>query len=327
MKLRLFIEKNKTISIYQQLVQQLSKLIESGELPGGQQLPTVRHLADELGIARGTVKHAYEELVRKDMIKMTRGKGTFVNELAKKDISLKNRAITAIDKFLDEMQAMSFSPQEVQMFFNLKIRERMADEHPITVVFVDCNPEALANIIDQISLIPNIEIHKLLLTDAQKEPFLLDEYADLIITTSTHYPDIGRIINDKDKLIQVVATPSRQTIAEIARVGNRRIGIFCASDTFARIILKNIQGLGLRWDDVQTQLFGSVSGAEEFLADRDVIILPHDYLMFCSHKESDLILNAKNAGKTVIRFNYQIDGGSFLHAQSKIEAIQTAKQY
>ena len=72
------IEKNSTVSIYQQLINQVTRKVQNGELPSGKKLPTVRELADQLGIARGTVKHAYEELERKGIITMTRGKGTFI---------------------------------------------------------------------------------------------------------------------------------------------------------------------------------------------------------------------------------------------------------
>ena len=79
-------------------------------------LPTVRELADQLGIARGTVKHAYEELERKGIITMTRGKGTFIREQARQESSAKVRAMAAIERLLDEMESLSFSPQEIQMF-------------------------------------------------------------------------------------------------------------------------------------------------------------------------------------------------------------------
>lgn len=62
------IDKNSTVSIYQQLVNQVTRRVQNGELTSGKKLPTVRELADRLGIARGTVKHAYEELERKGII-------------------------------------------------------------------------------------------------------------------------------------------------------------------------------------------------------------------------------------------------------------------
>lgn len=319
------IDKNGTVSIYQQLVNQIMRRVQSGELPAGKKLPTVRELADQIGIARGTVKHAYEELERQGIIKMTRGKGTFVQEQAQQESSAKVRAMNAIEKLLDEMESLSFSPQEIQMFFNLKLRERMEHDDNVCIIFIDCNPETLTNIINQISVIPNIEAHKLLLSDALKEPFVMDDFADLVVTTSTHMNQLSGVVANKDKLVQVVTAPSSQTVAKMAMIGGKSVGILCASETYAHIIRKSMQNLELSCHDVETYLFGSALDLESFLRHKDVVIVPNDFLLFCSRNESDLIRQAGDEGKIVIRYNYQIDGGSFLNVQEKIESVRTTK--
>ena len=131
---------------------------------------------------------------------MTRGKGTFIREQARQESSAKVRAMAAIERLLDEMESLSFSPQEIQMFFNLKMRERMERDDNVCIIFIDCNPETLANIINQISVLPNIEAHKLLLNNALKEPFVIDDFADLVITTSTHMNQLSSVVSNKEKL-------------------------------------------------------------------------------------------------------------------------------
>lgn len=87
------IEKNSTVSIYQQLINQVTRKVQNGELPSGKKLPTVRELADQLGIARGTVKHAYEELERKGIITMTRGQRNLYSGAGQTESSAKVRAM------------------------------------------------------------------------------------------------------------------------------------------------------------------------------------------------------------------------------------------
>ena len=62
---------------YEQLRQQVTTLVVSGQLPEGSRLPPIRQLAGDLGLAPGTVARAYREL-EADGVVMSRGRrGTF----------------------------------------------------------------------------------------------------------------------------------------------------------------------------------------------------------------------------------------------------------
>jgi DNA-binding transcriptional regulator YhcF (GntR family) len=64
---------------YEQIRAQIAAQARSGGLPAGTRLPTVRHLAADLGLAPGTVARAYKEL-ESDRVIETRGRhGTFVS--------------------------------------------------------------------------------------------------------------------------------------------------------------------------------------------------------------------------------------------------------
>ncbi|MEV6579207.1 GntR family transcriptional regulator [Streptomyces sp. NPDC051582] len=63
---------------YEQLRAQIAGAARSGELPAGYKLPTVRGLAEELGLAANTVAKAYRALEGDGVIE-TRGRnGTFI---------------------------------------------------------------------------------------------------------------------------------------------------------------------------------------------------------------------------------------------------------
>jgi DNA-binding transcriptional regulator YhcF (GntR family) len=63
---------------FEQLRVQLLEQVQSGELAFGAKLPTVRRLAEDLGLAPGTVARTYRELEQNGIIQ-TRGRnGTFV---------------------------------------------------------------------------------------------------------------------------------------------------------------------------------------------------------------------------------------------------------
>lgn len=64
---------------YEQIRVQIADQARAGTLPVGTRLPTVRRLADDLGVAAGTVARAYREL-ETDRVVETRGRhGTFVS--------------------------------------------------------------------------------------------------------------------------------------------------------------------------------------------------------------------------------------------------------
>ncbi|MFV9507879.1 MAG: PLP-dependent aminotransferase family protein [Oscillochloridaceae bacterium umkhey_bin13] len=66
--------------LYRQLATSVQQRIRSGALPPCTRLPTVRQLAQQLGVTRLTVHSAYAELQAGGWIEATVGKGTFVAE-------------------------------------------------------------------------------------------------------------------------------------------------------------------------------------------------------------------------------------------------------
>src|SRR5438128_7637534 len=64
--------------VYQQLVDQLRLLVNTGELRPGARLPSARHLAANLGINRNTALRAYLVLAREGLLEGRRGGGTVV---------------------------------------------------------------------------------------------------------------------------------------------------------------------------------------------------------------------------------------------------------
>jgi len=68
------------VPIYVQLVEQIRHAIEVGGIGPGERLPTVRRLAEDLGIAPNTIVRAYGELRRAGLVESRAGAGTVVAE-------------------------------------------------------------------------------------------------------------------------------------------------------------------------------------------------------------------------------------------------------
>jgi GntR family transcriptional regulator len=70
------------VPIYLQLVEQVKHAIETGALQAGDQLPSIRPLAEELVINPNTVAKAYRELEHEGVIELRQGAGAFVSDKA-----------------------------------------------------------------------------------------------------------------------------------------------------------------------------------------------------------------------------------------------------
>ena len=64
--------------IYEQICDQIRAAIVSGELAEGEQLPSIRALANSLRVSAITTKRAYADLEDAGLIETVQGKGSFV---------------------------------------------------------------------------------------------------------------------------------------------------------------------------------------------------------------------------------------------------------
>jgi GntR family transcriptional regulator len=78
--------------VYLQIVDQVKAAAASGGLRGGEPLPSIRPLAEELRVNRNTIAKAYLELENQGVIETVPGKGCFLannNSPFKKQVRLK----------------------------------------------------------------------------------------------------------------------------------------------------------------------------------------------------------------------------------------------
>ena len=70
------------LPLYQQIKESVTKLIITGAVRAGEQLPSVRELATQLAINPNTIARAYRELESEGYIYTVSGRGCFVAERA-----------------------------------------------------------------------------------------------------------------------------------------------------------------------------------------------------------------------------------------------------
>ena len=77
--MKIIINSNSMIPIYEQIMDAIKKMIVTGELKDGEPLPSVRTLSKELKISALTVKKAYDNLETEGFTSTVHGKGTYVS--------------------------------------------------------------------------------------------------------------------------------------------------------------------------------------------------------------------------------------------------------
>ncbi|WP_051451368.1 GntR family transcriptional regulator [Actinospica robiniae] len=93
---------------YEQVRAQLAALVRSGSLLVGTRLPTVRRLAEDLGLAVNTVARSYKELEADGVIE-TRGRhGTFVAALT----DAQREAAEAAAAYVERVRRLGISDEE-----------------------------------------------------------------------------------------------------------------------------------------------------------------------------------------------------------------------
>lgn len=100
--------------IYVQLAQRVKMKILSGELKSGQQLPTVRELAEEAGVNPNTMQRAYTELEHEGMVFTRRTAGRYVTEDSELLVRIRHEvAANEIKSFIDKMKHFGFREKEI----------------------------------------------------------------------------------------------------------------------------------------------------------------------------------------------------------------------
>lgn len=71
----------KTKRIYEEIVEQIRKLVTEGQLRPGDRLPSERHLAERLQVSRASVREALSALEMMGLLEIRSGEGTYIRQV------------------------------------------------------------------------------------------------------------------------------------------------------------------------------------------------------------------------------------------------------
>jgi GntR family transcriptional regulator len=104
------------LPIYTQIVNQIQAQVVGGILKPGDQLPTVRALAEELRVNFNTVARAYRILDEARIISTQQGRGTYITDVPPPNVSerLRRESLEALtQRYINEAMRLDFSRSEI----------------------------------------------------------------------------------------------------------------------------------------------------------------------------------------------------------------------
>lgn len=114
-----------SVPIYRQIVDQIRLAVATGQLELGEQIPSVRALAEQLLINPNTVARAYADLVREGTLDAHKGKGLFAAR--RRPVYTKaerlRRLDPVLDAFVNEGIHLGFTAEELREALERKLRQ------------------------------------------------------------------------------------------------------------------------------------------------------------------------------------------------------------
>jgi GntR family transcriptional regulator len=114
------------VPIYEQIVQQVKLAVADNVLVGGQMVPSVRQLANELAINPNTIARAYQQLQSDLVLEPLRGRGMVVRRDAIKRCTKARNSLVAdgVRRALINALAGGMTPDELRELFESELAEQ-----------------------------------------------------------------------------------------------------------------------------------------------------------------------------------------------------------
>lgn len=246
--MKININRESPVPIRDQLVEQIGLQIASGVLKGEEKLPSIRALADRLGIHYNTVSSAYNHLSDVGLLEVRQGSGVRVaSKIRRREMELKN---SSIDDLLRDFLAVAAE----HGFSRHQLRDSVA--HVLST-----RPVEQLLVVDR-----NVDFHPLLLAelkphfDMTVEAATIEQLQDrhdllrraLIVTSLYHVFALQTLEIDPTRLVVCNVEPGRAEMEAVAALPNSSIVLLVSvSPTLLKMATNLIAAL--RGEEIATR--------------------------------------------------------------------------
>jgi len=243
------------VPVFQQIVEQITFMIETGQLDDGDQLPSSRMLADNLHVNRNTVARAYGELGKRGLVTSQGRRGMVVRESgrARERMAARESAHKVLADAVARCLELGLPPEEIA---SLAYQQSLhAKRTEVRLAFVECNRERADALAADLSEAIEAPIRPLVLDEIEPPDV---QASDLVVTTFYHLAEVRKAVRDlapdaPPEVLGIVIGPHVRTLVRLSQIPRgERIGIYYTTEEQAHGIRQSLADTGFDEVDVIT---------------------------------------------------------------------------
>jgi len=117
------------VPLYFQLMEQIKHAVEISALRAGDQLPTIRKMAEDLVMNPNTVLRAYRELEHQGIVELKHGSGAFIRETADGRARVMRKAQGIVESAIERLASLGLTEDEIRRAFDNELAQLSAGKH------------------------------------------------------------------------------------------------------------------------------------------------------------------------------------------------------
>lgn len=206
------INKDSSVSVRDQLIEQIGLQIASGALKGKEKLPSIRALAQRLGIHHSTVTAAYNHLAEVGLLEVRQGSGVRVaSKVTARDIDSERELGQLFKTFLARAADSGYSSADVERCFDTMRKGRQPVKR---ILVVDRNRDFHKLLHAELQPHFSLPVQPLTAEDLTKDLHLLDD--SLLLSSLYHVFPLQRLNIDPTRFVVCNIEPARNEL-EVVR--------------------------------------------------------------------------------------------------------------
>jgi DNA-binding transcriptional regulator YhcF (GntR family) len=289
-----FIDRELPVPLRMQLHGLIEYGIACGELAPGETLPSVRELAEKVGVAPMTVSQVYSDLKIAGLIEARPGSGTFVTDGSQARLAGRNDTSglhRQIDKLIDESHALGIRATELVSMVSSRIFYRDSIGPRLRIVMVGLFREPTASYARFIAarLGRGVTVEPLTISAIERESGAKARAnsADLAVTFTNRHREVAGLLPNT-RVVSISFTPAEETRLALASLDSlASIAVVSRFPDFLPIMKSGVQRFAPHVAEIAAVTL-ETAGLEAVLAAASVVIYASGAESVIAHAPSGL---------------------------------------